>query len=109
MWDAFTSGAMPQAVFGKLRDRLTADRAAAREALAAARSNLPTKANTQTHRATLHSALNAITDPTAPPREVNLLLKQCIDSITYSRPRKKSTNRRYGTPEPMELDITLRI
>lgn len=109
MWDSFTSGSMPQPVFDKLRARLTEDRAAAQEALVAARSALPNKADTQTHRATLHSALSLLTDPTAPPREVNLLLKQCIDSITYTRPRKQSKNRRYGTPEPMELDITLRI
>lgn len=109
MWDSYTSGSMPQLIFDKLRDRLTADRAAAQEALTTARSAVPSKADHQTRRATLHSALSLLTDPTAPTREVNLLLKQCIESITYSRPRKQSSNRRYGTPEPMELDITLRI
>lgn len=109
IWDNYTSGAMPQAIFDKLRSKLDQDRATAREALAEARSTLPTQADHQRRRATLHAALDLLQNPEAPTRETNLLLKQCIESITYSRPRKKSTNRRYGTPEPMELDITLRI
>lgn len=109
IWDNFTSGAMPQAVFDKLKEKLLAERSAARESLTAARAALPTQADHQNRRATFHAALDLLLTPDAPTREVNLLLKQCIESISYSRPRKKSTNRRYGTPEPMELDITLRI
>lgn len=109
IWDSYTSGDMPQAIFDKLRAKLGQDRTAAREALNDARCALPTKADHQTRRDTLHSALDLLQDPSAPTREVNLLLKQCIESITYSRPRKQSANRRYGTPAPMELDITLRI
>lgn len=109
IWDNYTSGSMPQAVFDKLKSKLIQERTAAREALATARASLPDRSDYRTRRATFHSALDLLLDPSAPTREVNLLLKQCIESITYSRPRKKSTNRRYGTPEPMELDISLRI
>lgn len=109
IWDNYTTGTMPQGVFDKLRVKLDEDRRAAREALTEARSILPTRTDHQTRRATLHSALELLQDPNAPTRETNLLLKQCIESITYSRPRKQSSNRRYGTPSPMELDITLRI
>lgn len=109
IWDNYTSGAMPQAVFDKLRSKLDQDRNAAREALNEARSTLPTRADHQARRATLYSALELLQNPEAPTRELNLLLKQCIESITYSRPRKQSTNRRYGTPAPMSLDITLKI
>ena len=109
IWDNYTSGSMPQAVFDKLKAKLEQDRTAAREALAEARSTLPTRADHETRRATFHTALDLLQTPNAPTREVNLMLKQCIESITYSRPRKQSPNRRYGTPPPMELDITLRI
>ena len=109
IWDNYTSGAMPQAVFDKLRAKLEEDRRAARDTLAEARSSLPTRSDHQTRRATLHSALELLQSPGAPTRETNLLLKQCIESITYSRPRKQSPNRRYGPPAPMNLDITLRI
>ncbi len=109
IWDNYTSGSMPQAVFDKLKEKLLQERTAAREALASARSTLPTRADHQTRRATFHAALDLLQTPDAPTREVNLLLKQCIESISYSRPRKQSSNRRYGTPEPMELEITLRI
>lgn len=109
IWDNFTSGSMPQPIFDKLKDKLLQDRAAAREALTTARSSLPDRADFHTRRTTFHAALDILQNPDAPVREVNILLKQCIESITYSRPRKQSTNRRYGTPEPMELDVTLRI
>ena len=109
MWDSYTSGAMPQSVFDKLKARLDDDRTAARESLTAARSAIPDRSSIQTRRTTLHAALDLLLDPNPPIRETNLLLKQCIESITYSRRRKQSTNRRYGTPTPLELDITLRI
>ena len=109
IWDNYTSGAMPQTIFDKLRARLNQERAAAQEALSAARNALSTQAVHPPHRSTLHAALELLQTPNVPTREASLLLKQCIERITYSRPRKQSANRRYGTPFPMELDISLRI
>lgn len=109
LWEKYTAQSMPQPVFDKLNAKLLQERTAAREALAEARQSLPSQADFQARRATFHSALEILQREDAPIREVNLLLKQCIEDITYSRPRKQSTNRRYGTPEPLELDITLRI
>lgn len=109
LWDKYTTEGMPQTVFDRLKEKLLQERADTREALASARQSLPSPADYRTRRATFYSALEILQQEDAPAREINLLLKQCIESITYSRPRKRSTNRRYGTPEPMELDVTLRI
>lgn len=109
MWEKYTTEGMPQAVFEKLKAKLLQERTATHEALTEARQSLPSHTDYQNRRATLHSALQILQRDDAPVRETNLLLKQCIESITYSRPRKQSSNRRYGTPAPMELDITLRI
>lgn len=109
LWDKYTTESMPQAVFERLKEKLMQERADTQKALASARESFPSRADYQARRTTFYSALDILQDPDAPVREVNLMLKQCIESITYRRLRKQSNNRRYGTPEPMELEVTLRV
>ena len=42
-------------------------------------------------------------------KDKNMLLKQCIDRIEYTRKKKAGGNKRWGDPEPIELDVHLRV
>ena len=53
-------------------------------------------------------ALDTLLDPEEDALKKNKLLKQCIDRIEYSRPRKIG-NRRWVVPEDAEMDIQLRV
>lgn len=109
LWDKYTQEAMPRNVFEQLKEKLLRERDEARRSLDAAREAVPSRADYEQRRETFHAALELLQDPNAPVREKNLLLKKCIERITYRRDRKDLRNRRFGTPEPIELDVDLRI
>lgn len=109
LWDKYTQEAMPQHIFEQLREKLTRERKVAQNALDEARAALPETIDYERRRATFYDALDMIQDPNASVRKVNLLLKQCITRIIYNRAKKDTRNRRFGTPEPMELDIHFRV
>lgn len=109
LWDKYTQEAMPRHVFEKLKAKLEQERQDATQALADAKENAPQHIDYEQRRATFHAALEHIMDPNAPVREVNLLLKKCISRITYTRKIKDTKNRRFGSPEPIELDVQLNV
>lgn len=109
LWDKYTQESMPRHIFDHLREKLTQERQTVQQALSDARSAAPSPVDYEQRRHTLYAALEMILDPDAPARQINLLLKKCIERIIYNRPTKISKNRRYGTPEPMELDVHLRV
>lgn len=109
LWDKYTQEDMPRQFFERLKDKITQERAQTKQALEDARRNAPEPIDYQKKIDTLHAALNLIEDPEAPVREQNILLKSCIERITYSRARKKSNNRRFGDPEPIILDVHLLV
>jgi hypothetical protein len=73
------------------------------------RDSLPEPIDYEQKRVMFSDALTALQDPDVPALEKNLLLKKCIDHIEYKREKKRSENRRWGEPEPMELDVHLRV
>lgn len=109
LWDKYTQEAMPRHIFEKLNEKLSRERDETRDALRTARETVPERVDYTQRRATFHAALDLLQDPEAPVREVNMLLKECIEKMIYKRERKQSNNRRFGTPEPIELDVHLRI
>lgn len=109
LWDKYTQEAMPKHIFDTLKEKLLRDKAEAEESLRRARESVPNQESYIRKRNTLYAALELLQNPNPPIRELNLLLKQCIERITYSRAAKQSHNRRFGLPEPIELDVTLRI
>ncbi len=109
LWDKYTQEAMPRHIFEKLRSDLERERQETHQTLESTREALPQKANYERLRATFHAALEMIQNPNAPVRELNLLLKKCIKRITYSRKMKTSNSRRFGAPEPIELDVDLNV
>ena len=86
------------------------EKAEVQQALCTMKDTLPEPVDYEKKRAMFSDALAALQDPDAPALEKNMLLKKCIDRIEYSRKQKEYTgNRRWGDPEPMELDVHLRV
>lgn len=108
-WDKYTQEGMPKHIFDQLNQKVLREKDETLQALHDARNNAPTRDDFTIKRATFQTALDLLLDETAPALEQNMLLKQCIERIDYSRKKKTGPSRRYGTPEPIEVDIHLRV
>lgn len=108
-WDEKIRGVIPQHVFDEINGRLLAERAEVQQALCAMRDSTPDPVDYAKKKALFADALATLLDPEAPVKTKNMMLKQCIDRIEYSRRKKEGGNRRWGTPEPLELDVHLRV
>ena len=108
-WDKYTQEAMPKHIFDQLNLKVTQEKDAVLLELKKAKEAVPPKVDYAKKRETFASAVKSLQDPAASVREQNLLLKQCIERINYSRQEKDSPNRRFGLPEPVELDIQYKV
>ena len=108
-WEDKYAGKMPEHIFEKLNAKLLAERDQIQQALCDLKDTLPEPVDYEVKKQTFHAALDALDDPDIPVLKKNLLLKECIERIDYSREKKKSGSRRWGDSEPIELDITLRV
>ena len=109
-WDKYTKEGMPKHIFDQLNAKVLEEKEEVQQGLCTMRDTLPEPVDYEKKRATFHAALETLLDPNAQDLEKNLLLKQCIDHIEYGRKRKEfNGNRRWGDPEPMELDVHLRV
>ena len=110
-WDKYTREDMPKEVFDQLNKRVLEEKEEVQQALCVARDSVPEPVNFEEKIATFRALLDLMDDPDAPVKELNMMLKTCIERITYSRPKKK-TNARWVTWEtgnPFELGIKLRV
>lgn len=105
-WEKYTMESMPKSVFDALNEKLLREREEVQQALCDAKDSLPDPVDFEAKRVMFSNALAALQDPDAPALKKNLLLKQCIERIEYSRKRNERLNRPAG---PMELDIHLLI
>lgn len=108
-WDKYTQDGMPKHIFDKLNAKLIHDRDETMLALRTAQESMSNVIDYADRRETFLSTLRTLQDPDATVKEQNLLLKQCISKITYNRKKKETDNRRFGTPEPLELEIDFKI
>jgi hypothetical protein len=108
-WDKYTQEGMPKHIFEHLNAKVLAEKDEVMQGLCLMRESMPEPVDYAKKKATFSDALDALLDPDAPVRKKNLLLKACIDRIEYTRKKKRSGNRRWGDPEPMELDVRLRV
>ena len=108
-WDKYTKEGMPKHIFDQLNARVLEEKDEVQQALCAMRDSLPEPVDYEKKRTLFSDALAVLQDPEAPALEKNIFLKKCIDSITYYRKKKQGGNRRWGDPEPMELDVHLRV
>ena len=110
LWEEKMEHGMPEHVFKKLRDATVAEIEDVQQTLHDARENMPEPVDLGERIVTFKAALDAVRDPDAPVKEVNRLLKACIERIEYSREKYTTV----GTPKgmvatPIQLDFTLRI
>ena len=108
-WDKYTQEGMPKHIFDQLNAKVLQEKEEVQQALCVMRDTLPEPINYEKKRTLFSDALTLLQDPDAPALEKNLLLKKCIDRIEYNRAKKHGGNRRWGDPEPMELDVHLRV
>ena len=108
-WDKYTQEGMPKHIFDQLNAKVLREKEEVQEALCTAKDTLPDPVNYKQKKATFVTALELLQDPDAPVKEKNLFLKKCIERIEYHRARKDNGNRRWGDPEPMELDVHLKV
>ena len=109
-WKKYTEEGMPKHIFDQLNSDVLKERAEVQEALFQAQSVVPEPIDYQHKVDTLHGAIELLEDPSAPAIEQNMMLKRCIESITYNRAMKtESGNRRWGEPAPIELCVKLKI
>lgn len=108
-WEKYTMDSMPKAVFEKLNEKLLRDREEVQQAICDAKESMPEPMDFEAKRVMFSDALALLQDPDAPALRQNMLLKQCIERIVYTRQKKASGNHRWGDPAPMELDIHLRV
>lgn len=105
-WDEKTKGGMPGHIFAKLNDQTVKDIEEVTQALEVARRTAPISIDYQERATTFRAAVELLRDPDAPVKEVNNLLKLCIESIVYNRPHIKTGP---GEKAPFHLDFTLRV
>lgn len=108
-WDKYTKEGMPKHIFDQLNAKVLEEKEEVQQALCTMKDTLPEPVNYENKRTMFSDALAALLNPNAPALEKNMLLKLCIDHIEYDRKKKGSGNRRWGDPEPMELDVHLRV
>ena len=109
-WDEKTKGGMPAHVFELLNSQTVEEMHEVEEALCAARNSVPEPINLQEKLSNFHAALNALDDPNVTVRTKNMLIKLCIERITYSRKRAGSKGHtRKGEATKINLHYELRV
>jgi hypothetical protein len=110
-WDEKIRGKMPPHIFDALNQETVAEIEEVHHALCEAKGAIPEPIDLPARVATFKAALETIDDPNAPVKEVNLLLKACIERITYSREPKNDggIRRRNVDDVPMRMDFALRV
>ena len=100
---------MPPHVFQALTDKLVKEREETESALTKAREAITTPISYEKKRATFQNALDTLLDDKKSVAEKNLLLKSCINRITYHRDPLERAGARKFTAPPIDLDINLKV
>lgn len=108
-WDKYTQEAMPKHIFEKLNEKVLTERELVQKELQEARDAVPATVDYIRKRETFVQAVTSLKNPAASVKEKNMLIKQCIEKVIYNRKKKQSDNRRYGNPEPIELEFVFKI
>ena len=109
-WAEKMKHGMPEHVFKALNDPTVAEIEEVEHALCEARNAIPEPIDLREKAVTFQAALYALSDPDAPVKEKNQLLKACIERITYSREKYTAVGTPKGMVEtPIHLDIKLKV
>lgn len=107
-WDEKIKGEIPSHIFETLNSKTREEIEEVGHELVLLRDAVPEATDWPERHATVHEAIRLITDPEAPVREKNRLLKACIERIDYYREPKEG-NARWGETKPLQLHFTLKI
>jgi hypothetical protein len=109
-WAEKMERGMPEHVFRQLNDKTVHEIEEVQQTLYDARENTPEPVDLGERIITFKAALDAIRDPDAPVKEVNSLLKACIERIEYEREKYTAVGTPKGMTEtPIQMHFTLRI
>lgn len=103
-WEKYSEENMPKAIFDKLNEKVLQEKENVTQAILDAKANAPTVDDYKEKLLRFTDALNGLQDPNVSIQTKNILLKACIERMTYKR--EKGT--RYH-PTEYELDINLKI
>jgi DNA invertase Pin-like site-specific DNA recombinase len=109
-WKEKMKNGMPEHVFKELNEPLVAEIEDLEHALCEAKDATPEPIDLGAKIVTLKAALAALEDPEAPVKQKNMLLKACIERITYSREKVGDFGHpKRGEEAPIHLDFVLRV
>lgn len=108
-WDKYTQEGMPRHIFEQLNAKVLKEKEEVQRAIRNMRDSLPEPIDYKQKLTMFSDALTLLQNPNAQALEKNILLKKCIDRIEYNRSKKKSGGKRWGAPEPIEMDVHLRV
>ena len=109
-WAEKMKNGMPDHVFKQLNDPTVEEIEEIEHALCEAKDAVPEPVDLAAKVVTFKAALEALQDPDAPVKEKNLLLKACIERITYSRKKYTTVGpAKQGDETPIVLDFKLRV
>lgn len=120
LWDKYSEEKMPKQIFDKLMANCMEEKQKTEFALESAHNNVPTHIDYKNAITTLHSAIDSLSDDSAPASATNKLLLSVVDKMTYRRPKavrvtpEEKRERGITTPgswycPEFELDITLKL
>ena len=120
LWDKYAEEKMPKQVFDKLMAKCMEEKQNLENALESAYNDVPIHIDYKGAIATLHEAIDSLSDNSVPASAKNKLLLSVVDNITYRRPkavrmtvdeaREKNVKLQGGWYCPdFELDIHLKI
>lgn len=109
-WAEKMKHGMPEHVFKKLNGETVLELEEVEHALCEAKNSVPEPIDLKDKLTTFQAALDALQDPEAPVKEKNILLKACIERITYSREKYTAVGTPKGMVEtPIHLYIKLKV
>jgi hypothetical protein len=109
-WDEKLRGKMPEHIFESLNHETVTEIEEVHQALCDAKGAIPEPIDLPAQVVTFQAALDVLQDPDAPVKDVNRLLKACIEQITYHRPKPtEGIVRRNVDDVPLRLEFKLRV
>ena len=119
LWDKYSEEKMPKQIFDKLMANCMEEKQKIEIALESANNNAPTNIDYKGAIATLHDAIDSLSDDSVPASVTNKLLLSVVDKMVYRRPKavrmtpeeakKKKVKTQGGWYCPgFELDIFLK-
>lgn len=110
-WEEKMKNNMPEHVFRALNDPTVAEIQKLEQALADAHDATPEPVDYREKITTFRAALDGLSDPETPVRELNMLLKACINRITYNREKSNEPGRKKNTTvdTPIRLHFDLKL